>query len=115
MTATPRAERRMAALSTAATKPLSVPKGEGRRGEGLRTAERQSGTSCTPDFYDRCSEVDSSQDGHLPSSLSECAFFMEDAFFEQAGAAPEHRSTHSETEDGGDDSTFPSPTDATDW
>ncbi|KAJ1467730.1 hypothetical protein T484DRAFT_1985776 [Baffinella frigidus] len=72
---------------------VRIPKGKGRRGEGMRTAERQSGQSCAADFYERRSEVDSemlaSRAGHRLRSLSECAFFMEeeDAVCEEAGAA----------------------------
>ena len=74
---------------------VRVHKGEGRRGEGIRTAERRSGQFCAPAANERWSGVDSemlpSHDGHL--SLSEFAFYMEDAAFEEAGACPP-RSQH---------------------
>ena len=79
---------------TSTTKAVRIPKGMGRRGEGIRTAERRSGQSCAPAVNERWSGVDSemlpSHDGHL--SLSEFAFVMEDdkedAAFEKAGACP---------------------------
>jgi len=73
-----------------------IPKGKGRRGEGIRTAGRRSGQSCAPSVDERWSGVDSdmlpSHDGQeLPVrvsfSLSELAFFMDDAVFEEADAA----------------------------
>ena len=68
---------------------VRIPKGKGRRGEGIRTAERRPGQSC-----ERWSGVDSemlsSHDGHL--ALSEFAFVLEndmdDAAFEAEGAPP---------------------------
>ena len=69
---------------------VRVPKGKGRRGEGIRTAERRSGQSCAPAANECWSGVDSemlpSHDGHL--SLSEFAFDMEDTALEEAGACP---------------------------
>ncbi|KAJ1491863.1 hypothetical protein T484DRAFT_1773344 [Baffinella frigidus] len=79
---------------------LIIPKGKGRRGEGIRTAERQSGQSCAADFYERRSEVDSEMlaSCHISRSLSECAFLMdEDAVCEEAGATMFTR-CHSEGE-----------------
>ena len=51
-----------------------IPKGTGRRGQGIRSAERRPGQSCAPivDLHQVDSEI-------LSLSLSEYAFFMDDA------------------------------------
>ena len=94
---------------------MKIPKGKGRRGEGIRTAERRSGQSCAPAVDERCSGVDSdmlpSHDGQaLPIrvsfSLSELAFFMEDAVFEDAGTSTR---SSSEGRIPGDSRTWRSP------
>jgi hypothetical protein len=94
--------------SFATSKNVRIPKGEGKRGEGIRTAERQPGQSCAADFYERRSEVDcemlASHDGLLSCSLSECAFFMEEEDFvcDETSAATR---SDSEGENPGDNST----------
>jgi len=67
---------------------VRIPKGEGRRGEGIRTAERRPGQSCVERWAGADSEMLPAHDGHL--SLSEVAFIMEDDMetFEAAGAPP---------------------------
>ena len=61
--------------SSSTSQPVNIPKGKGRRGEGIRSAETRSGQSCAPPIHEHCPGVDSEM---LPSSLSDCAFFMED-------------------------------------
>jgi len=118
MIAAQRAEKMGASSMMAASKPLSIPKGKGRRGEGLRSVSR----SCAPAFSERWSEVDgemlsASHDEHRShsSSLSECAFHLE-IESEEAGTSPEATRPTLPEEDGrGGDGTSPSPTDVTDW
>ena len=77
-----------------------IPKGKERRGQGIRSVERRPGQSCAPivDLNQVDSEI-------LSLSLSEYAFFMDDAVFEEY--------PDSEREIPGESSTSLSPHDVT--